>query len=141
MRVVDTMLLSPNRSPLGALGEALGLPKVELPEGYSKERMDLFLGPIEEFIAYAMTDAEIAARWTARFSGSYGKKWAFAAMSNARRRRRPDAPPRDRSGGPRCQRVCRAQRGRKGGKAQPLPISSASGISRRNAITVAATRR
>jgi len=70
IRVIDTMLLSPNGSSLSALGDALGLPKVELPEGYSKERMDLFLADhTKEFIAYAMTDAEIAAKWTARVLG------------------------------------------------------------------------
>ena len=67
VRIVDTMLLSPSHSQLAALGEALGLPKIELPDGFSKERMDLFLAADRNsFITYAMTDAKIAARWTAR---------------------------------------------------------------------------
>ena len=73
------------------------------------------------FIAYAMTDAEIAARWTARVLNIVREEMGVqSALSNARRRRRPDAPPRDRSGGPGCQRLSRADR-REGGKPQPLP--------------------
>ena len=41
--VVDTMLLCAAKTSLEQLGKDLGLQKVELPEGYSKDRMDLFL--------------------------------------------------------------------------------------------------
>lgn len=65
--VVDTMLLCAAKTPLEQLGKDLGLPKVELPVGYSKEQMDLFLAERrEDFIAYALTDARIAALWAAR---------------------------------------------------------------------------
>ena len=110
VRIVDTMLLSPGRSGLAALGEALGLPKIELPDGFSKERMDLFLAADRDgFIDYAMTDAEIAARWTARVLKIVREEMGVRRpLSNARCRRRADAAPRDRSGGPGRQRVCRA---------------------------------
>jgi hypothetical protein len=45
IRLVDTMLIGPAGSALASLGDALKLPKVELPAGYSKDRMDLFEGP------------------------------------------------------------------------------------------------
>ena len=65
--VVDTMLLCAAKTSLDQLGKDLGLPKVELPAGYSKERMDLFLAERrEDFITYALTDARIAALWAAR---------------------------------------------------------------------------
>ena len=41
--VIDTMLLAPAGTSLETLGKLLGVPKIELPEGYSKDRMDLFL--------------------------------------------------------------------------------------------------
>ena len=65
--VVDTMLLCAAKTSLEQLGKDLGLQKVELPEGYSKDRMDLFLAERrDDFIAYALTDARIAALWAAR---------------------------------------------------------------------------
>ena len=65
--VVDTMLQSATKTPLEKLGEALGAPKIELPVGYSKDRMDLFLEERPaEFERYAMTDARICALWAAR---------------------------------------------------------------------------
>ena len=46
------------------IGDTLGLPKIELPEGYSEDRIDLFLaGDRQAFERYAITDAEITARW------------------------------------------------------------------------------
>jgi hypothetical protein len=67
VRLVDTTLIAPAGASLASLGDTLGVPKVELPDGYSKERMDVFKqeGP-EEFAHYALIDAEITARWTAR---------------------------------------------------------------------------
>ena len=62
--IVDTILLSPEKTSLAMIGDTLGLPKIELPDGYSKDRMDLFLaGDRQEFERYAITDAEITARW------------------------------------------------------------------------------
>ncbi len=63
VRLFDTMLLAPNGKSLDAVGELYGLPKLELPEGFSKDRMDLFLAQAPEaFEAYAKRDAEIGAR-------------------------------------------------------------------------------
>ena len=65
--VTDTMLLAPAKTRLEELGEHLKVPKIELPAGYTKDRMDLFQADRpEEFRAYAMRDAKIAALWTAR---------------------------------------------------------------------------
>ena len=70
VRLVDTVLLSPTGSRLADLGRDLGISKVELPEGYSKDRMDRFLEDHpDEFARYALTDAEIAARWVTRIRG------------------------------------------------------------------------
>src|SRR5262245_42872506 len=55
------------RASLAWLGTTLGVPKVDLPHGYSKARMDVFKQQKpEEFARYALADAEIAARWAAR---------------------------------------------------------------------------
>ena len=66
--VTDTMLLSPARMrSLKGLGAALGLPKVRLPPGYSKDRMDLFKRDCPDlFTQYAINDTIIAARWAQR---------------------------------------------------------------------------
>jgi hypothetical protein len=67
IRVVDTMLLCPSKTKLEKLGADLGEPKVDLPTGYTKDRMDVFQAERpDEFRAYAMTDARIAALWAAR---------------------------------------------------------------------------
>ena len=67
VRLVDTMLIAPAGASLASLGATLGVPKVDLPPGYSKARMDVFkLEKPEEFARYALADAEIAARWAAR---------------------------------------------------------------------------
>jgi DNA polymerase type B, organellar and viral len=66
VRLVDTMLIAPAGASLALLGETLGVPKVDLPHGYSKARMDVFKQQKpEEFERYALADAEIAARWAA----------------------------------------------------------------------------
>ena len=65
--VIDTMMLSPNGTSAETIGNLLGEPKVILPDGYSKDRMDLFLQDHPElFKKYALTDAIIPARWVAR---------------------------------------------------------------------------
>lgn len=61
VRFVDTLALSPNGSGLSVIGELIGLPKLQLPDGYSKENMRKFLDEQpEQFEAYALRDAEIA---------------------------------------------------------------------------------
>ena len=56
------MMLSPAGTSLETIGELLGVPKVDLPNGYSKDRMDLFLRDHPElFKKYALTDAIIPA--------------------------------------------------------------------------------
>jgi hypothetical protein len=77
VRLVDTMLIAPAGASLASLGATLGVPKVDLPHGYSKARMDVFKQQKpEEFARYALADAEIAARWAARVFSWYGPKWA-----------------------------------------------------------------
>src|SRR5215472_17343708 len=67
VRLVDTMLIAPAGASLASLGATLGVPKVDLPHGHSKARMDVFKQQKpEEFARYALADAEIAARWAAR---------------------------------------------------------------------------
>jgi hypothetical protein len=59
--------LTAANTKLEKLGVDLGLPKIVLPAGYTKDRMDLLLAERrDEFISYSMTDAHIAALWTAR---------------------------------------------------------------------------
>lgn len=61
---VDTLFLAPNKSSLAALGTMLGLPKVDLPDGYSKERMDeLLAGDKKAYDLYAIRDAELAVKY------------------------------------------------------------------------------
>lgn len=61
VRFVDTLALSPNGSGLAVIGELIGLPKLELPDGYVKDEMQRFKDEQpEQFEAYAMRDAEIA---------------------------------------------------------------------------------
>ena len=68
--VIDTMLLAPAGTSLETLGKLLGVPKIELPEGYSKDRMDLFLRDHPEmFEEYALPDAVIPALWVAKTYG------------------------------------------------------------------------
>ncbi|PSV56463.1 hypothetical protein [Photobacterium sp. GB-3] len=62
IRFYDTMLLAPSGKSLADVGELVGLPKLEIPEPYSIERMDEYLAAEPEgFEAYAMRDAEITA--------------------------------------------------------------------------------
>ncbi|MGL5292397.1 MAG: hypothetical protein ACRC9V_01145, partial [Aeromonas sp.] len=64
IQFVDTLFLSPNKSPLSALGTMLDLPKVVIPVGYSIERMDeLLAGNKKAFEEYALRDAEIAVKY------------------------------------------------------------------------------
>jgi hypothetical protein len=85
--VADTSLLTAAKTSLEKLGEDLGLRKVELPVGYSKDRMDLLLAERrDEFIKYAMTDARISALWAMRIDGimkSLGVKGPIATLGAA----------------------------------------------------------
>ena len=68
--IIDTMLLAPAGTSLEKLGNLLGVPKIELPEGYSKDRMDLFLRDHPAlFEEYALTDAVIPALWVVKTYG------------------------------------------------------------------------
>ncbi|MGR5324836.1 DNA polymerase [Vibrio sp. DNB22_17_1] len=61
VRFVDTLALSPGGSGLAVIGELIGLPKLELPDGYAKDEMRRFKDEQPDaFEAYAMRDAEIA---------------------------------------------------------------------------------
>lgn len=63
----DTMLLSPAGSSLENLGDALGFPKIKLPEGYEKSDMRRFLRERKlEFEEYAATDALVTLEWIFR---------------------------------------------------------------------------
>lgn len=60
VRFVDTLLLTPNKMGLDAVGELIGVPKLELPEGYDKSDMERLLKEQPEFFEeYALRDAEI----------------------------------------------------------------------------------
>ncbi|MEZ9576490.1 MULTISPECIES: DNA polymerase [unclassified Vibrio] len=61
VRFVDTLALSPNGSGLSVIGDLIGLPKLELPQGYTKDEMRKFMDEQPElFKAYALRDAEIS---------------------------------------------------------------------------------
>lgn len=78
---VDTLFLAPNKSPLSALGIMLGLPKVEIPDGYSIERMDeLLAGNREAFEQYALRDAEIAARYALKVRDFLGGQFGLQKL-------------------------------------------------------------
>ena len=63
--LVDTMLLAPaGQQSLGALGEMLGVPKLDLPAGAITRMREFSSEEPERFRAYAERDAEIAARYT-----------------------------------------------------------------------------
>ncbi len=67
IRLMDLSLMSPAGSSLDDIGAGLGIPKVHLPDGYSKDRMDIFLRENREaFEHYAITDAVITARYCAK---------------------------------------------------------------------------
>jgi DNA polymerase type B, organellar and viral len=64
LSVVDTMLLSPQKTSLSDIGAQLGLPKLEIMSDYSIEEMERYrIEQPEGFDAYAIRDAEIAARY------------------------------------------------------------------------------
>lgn len=78
---VDTLFLAPNKSPLSALGAMLGLPKVEIPHGFSIERMDeLLAGNKEAFEQYAQRDAEIAVRYALKVRDFLGGQFGLQKL-------------------------------------------------------------
>ncbi|WCH23251.1 hypothetical protein [Aeromonas salmonicida] len=78
---VDTLFLAPNKSPLSALGAMLGLPKLEIPDGYSIERMDeLLAGNKEAFEQYALRDAEIAVKYALKVRDFLGGQFGLQKL-------------------------------------------------------------
>ncbi|HCH3385730.1 TPA: hypothetical protein NKU35_003447 [Vibrio parahaemolyticus] len=68
IKFYDTMLLAPTGQSLEAIGELLGLEKIKLPEGYTKDRMGEFLeNEPELFEQYAIRDAIIAVRYFEKY--------------------------------------------------------------------------
>ncbi|EJN6954684.1 hypothetical protein NRD12_001259 [Aeromonas hydrophila] len=81
IQFVDTLFLSPDKSPLTALGAMLGLSKVEIPDGYSIERMDeLLAGNREAFEQYALRDAEIAVRYALKVRDFLGGQFGLQKL-------------------------------------------------------------
>ncbi len=74
VRLMDISLMAAAGSSLADIGDGLGIPKVELPEGSSKDRMDLLLQKDREaFEEYAKTDAIITARYCAKVFDLFDK--------------------------------------------------------------------
>lgn len=70
LTVRDSVLLSAAGTPLERLGQALGLPKLNLPAGYTKADMQkLRANEFAAYICYAARDAEIARRWAEQTAG------------------------------------------------------------------------
>lgn len=72
---------------LAQVGDLLGFPKLELPNGYTKGRMDLFLaGDKPAFEQYGLRDAEIAVRFYQRlldFSKEVTGEWSLPATASS----------------------------------------------------------
>ena len=67
IRFVDVGGHAAPGTSLAQIGDLLELPKLELPEGYTKDRMDLLLeGNKQAFEEYGLRDAEIAVRFYKR---------------------------------------------------------------------------
>lgn len=75
IRLVDASRLAPPGKSLASLGDWLGIPKLDLPEGYGKDGMARFqLRERDKFEAYGLRDAEIAVMyvlWVVWFSSRY----------------------------------------------------------------------
>jgi len=75
VRLVDASRLAPPGKSLASLGDWLGIPKLDLPEGYGKDGMARFqLRERDKFEAYGLRDAEIAVMyvlWVVWFSSRY----------------------------------------------------------------------
>lgn len=80
----DAMLLAPEASNLAALGESLGLRKLELPTGYAKDDMGRLLNEMPDvFAAYALRDAVIARAWACMVRDALGLDRIPATLSGA----------------------------------------------------------
>ncbi|MDI1291470.1 MAG: DNA polymerase [Methylobacter sp.] len=65
---IDTLLLTPGGTGLSEVGELIGLPKLEIPDGYDIARMDqLLVDNKPAFEAYAIRDAEITVNYGLEF--------------------------------------------------------------------------
>lgn len=70
VRFIDTMLITPGSQGLDAAGELIGIPKLDLPDGYSKADMGRLLKENQEaFEQYALRDAEITVQYGLRMRG------------------------------------------------------------------------
>ncbi|NOD95379.1 hypothetical protein GS636_21485 [Ruegeria sp. HKCCD4884] len=68
VRLVDTMLWAPQtHKSVSKLGDALGLPKIVLPQGAIRNMRQLLIDDPDLFRAYAIRDAEVAALYAHRF--------------------------------------------------------------------------
>jgi hypothetical protein len=73
VRFIDTLLLMPGGLSLAQAGELIGLPKLELPEGYHISRMDRLLAERpEDFERYAMRDAELVYHFLGCYRSAVG---------------------------------------------------------------------
>lgn len=69
LRYVDTMLLTPGRQGLAVAAKMMGLQKLDIPSGYSIDRMDLLVeGDKDAFEAYAINDAVISLEYGLRMN-------------------------------------------------------------------------
>ena len=87
VRFIDVAGHVAQGTSLALVGDLLGLPKLDLPEGYRKERMDLLLqGDKQAFEAYGLRDSEIAVRFYLRLldfaEQQTGKRSLPATASN-----------------------------------------------------------
>jgi len=75
VRLVDASTFAPPGTSLQKLGEMIGLPKIDLPAGFSKDKMGAFQRrEPAKFEAYGLRDAEIAVwyvLWVQWFSARY----------------------------------------------------------------------
>jgi len=75
VRLVDASTFAPPGTSLQKLGEMIGLPKIDLPPGFSKDKMSHFQRrEPKKFEAYGLRDAEIAVwyvLWVQWFSARY----------------------------------------------------------------------
>lgn len=89
VRLVDASLFAPPGTSLSKLGAMLGLPKLDLPDGYAKDQMSVFQRKEPEaFNRYGLRDAEIAVwyvlwvRWfSVRFLGLPGLSATASSLS------------------------------------------------------------
>ena len=82
----DSLMLTAAGTPLASVGQAIGLPKVDLPDGFDKAAMDILRRDrTDAFIVYSAIDAVITLEWLRQIE-------AFA-VEHATDRRGTVAPP------------------------------------------------